>query len=147
MKVLIKYTHVPQDPLILMTNFFYELFQIDNYKLMNVCNQHVCDPTCYKIDIDSSKKCCKYGFPQPLINETHFDIETRLLHIKITNKWLNNTNPWILSTLRCNHDLKFITSSRKDSKSLIYYITSIYISHMYSLLQITLQHILGFTIG
>jgi hypothetical protein len=26
------------------------------------------------------KKLCMYGFPQPLINETHFNIETRFLH-------------------------------------------------------------------
>jgi hypothetical protein len=47
---------------------------------MNVYNQHVCDLTCYKISINASLKCCKYGFLQPLINEIHFDIETKLLH-------------------------------------------------------------------
>jgi hypothetical protein len=39
--------------------------------------------------------------------------------IKRTNKWLNNANPWILSSSRCNHDVKFITASGKDNKSLI----------------------------
>ncbi len=92
-----------------------------------------------------SKKLCKYGFPQPLVNETHFNIAMKLLHIKRIDKWLNNANPWILSTSRCNHDLKFVVTSGKDSKSLIYYITnyitktSIYISHMYSLLQIVVH--------
>jgi len=84
------------------------------------------------------KKLCKYGFLQPLVNETHFNIKTRLLHIKRTNKWLNVANPWILLPLRCNHDFKFIITSNKNSKSLIYFITktSIYTSHMYFLLQI-----------
>jgi hypothetical protein len=74
-----------------------------------------------------------------------FDNETKLLHIKITNKWLNNANPWILLTFKCNHDLKFIVTLGKDIKSLIYYIinyiteTSIYIMHIYSLLQIAVQ--------
>ncbi len=56
----------------------------------------------------------------------------------LKNKWLNNANPWILSTSRCNHNLKFITTSSKDNKSLNYYITKIfiYISHMYSLLKL-----------
>ncbi len=91
------------------------------------------------------KKLCRYGFSQPLVNETHFNIETRLLHIKRTDKWLNNANRWILSASRCNHDLKFIATFGKDSKSLIYYITnyitktSIYTSHMYSFLQIAVQ--------
>ncbi len=63
------------------------------------------------------------------------------MHIKRINKWLNNTNPWILLTSRCNHNLKFIVASSKDSKSSIYYITktSIYTPHMYSHLQISVQ--------
>jgi hypothetical protein len=31
---------------------------------------------------------------------------------------------WILLASRCNHDLKFIIASNKDSKSLSYYITN-----------------------
>ncbi len=49
---------------------------------MNICNWHPCNPTCYKIDVHTLKKLCKYGFPQPLVNETYLNIETRLLHIK-----------------------------------------------------------------
>jgi hypothetical protein len=45
---------------------------------MNICNQHVCNPTCYKTYVGVSKNLCKYGFPQPLINEIHFNIETRI---------------------------------------------------------------------
>jgi hypothetical protein len=48
---------------------------------MNICNRHVCNPTCYKTNVNMSKKLCMYGFPQPLINETHFNIETQFLHI------------------------------------------------------------------
>jgi hypothetical protein len=90
---------------------------------MNICNRHVCNPTCHKTYVDASKILCRYGFPQPLVNEIHFNIETRFPRIKRTNKWLNNANPWILSASRCNHDLKFIATFGKDSKSLIYYIT------------------------
>ncbi len=86
-------------------NTFHVLFNNDVCKLMNVCNHLVCNPTCYKLDIDASKKLCKYGFPQPLINKTHFDNHTELLHIKRIDKWINNANPWILLTFTCNHDL------------------------------------------
>jgi hypothetical protein len=63
------------------------------------------------------------------------------LHIKRINVWLNNTNPWILLASRCNCDLKFIKTSNKNSKSLFYYITkiSIYTTHMYSFLQISIK--------
>jgi hypothetical protein len=117
-------------PLDLEEKKFTKLFQNDIHKLMNIFNQHICNPTCYKIDVDVSKKLCRYGFPQPIVNETHFNIETRLLHIKRIDKWLNNANPWILLASRCNHDLKFIVAFGKDSKPLIYYITktSIYTS-------------------
>ncbi len=53
---------------------------------MKICNQCVCNPTCYKTNIDALKSLCKYGYLQPLINETHFNIEIGLLHIKkLTN--------------------------------------------------------------
>ncbi len=108
----------------------HELFQIANYKLMNMYN-----PGCYKTYINAFKEWCMYGFPQLVINEIHFDIEIGLLHIKRTNKWLN-ANPWISLASRCNHNLKFIIAFGKYSKSLVYYIidyitkTSIYTSHM-----------------
>jgi hypothetical protein len=127
-------------PLDTNENIFHELFDNDICKLMNVCNCRVCNLACYKSNIDASKKLCKYGFLEPLINTTHFDNDVGLLHIKRIDKWLNNANPWILSTSKCNHDLKFIVAFNKDNKSLIYYIidyltkTSIYITHMYFLL-------------
>ncbi len=36
---------------------------------------------CYKSDVDASKTLYRYNFPQILINKTHFDNDTRLLHI------------------------------------------------------------------
>jgi hypothetical protein len=93
--------------------------------------------------VDMLKNLCKYGFPQPLVNETHFNIEMRLLHIKTIDTWpLNNANLWILLVSKCSHDLKFMTTSSKENKSLIYYIIDyitnifIYTSHIYYLWQI-----------
>jgi hypothetical protein len=115
--VMTIYTHVPQDLLTQMktlsTNYLTMIYV--NY----ICNHHACNLACYKSNIDASKKLCRYGFPQPLINTTHFDNDIGLLHIKRNDKWLNNANPWILSTSKCNHDLKFIATLDKDNKSLI----------------------------
>jgi hypothetical protein len=36
-------------------NTFNKLFQNDMCNLINVCNRHVCNPTCYKIDVDTLK--------------------------------------------------------------------------------------------
>jgi hypothetical protein len=73
---------------------------------MNVCNHHTCNFGCYKLDVDVSKKLCR--FFQTLVNKTHFDNDTLLLHIKKLDKWLNNTNPWILLASKCNHGINFI---------------------------------------
>jgi hypothetical protein len=35
-------------------NIFHELFDNDVWKLMNICYRHVCNPTCYKSNIDAS---------------------------------------------------------------------------------------------
>jgi hypothetical protein len=50
---------------------FHQLIDKDVCKLMNVCNRQMCNPTCYKSDVDVSKKNCKFGFLQTLINKTH----------------------------------------------------------------------------
>jgi hypothetical protein len=48
---------------------------------------------------------------------------------------------------RCNHDLKFIATSGKDAKALVYYIidyitkNTLYTLHMYSFLQVVVQKI------
>jgi hypothetical protein len=83
-------------PLDTSINILDELFWNDVCNLINVCIQHVCNLVCLETNADTFKKLCRYNFPQPLINEIHFDNKTNLLHIKRTNKILNNANPWIL---------------------------------------------------
>jgi hypothetical protein len=58
-------------------NTFDKLFRNDVYNLINVCNRHVCNPTCYKTDVDTFKKLFRYKILQYLINETHIDNETK----------------------------------------------------------------------
>jgi hypothetical protein len=55
-------------PLDTNINIFNKLFQNDACNLINVCN-----PTCYKTNVDALKKLCRYNFLQPLINEIHFE--------------------------------------------------------------------------
>jgi hypothetical protein len=35
-----------------------------------MCNHHICVFACYKLDVDVSKKLCKYKISQTLINKT-----------------------------------------------------------------------------
>ncbi len=50
---------------------FKENFKQDVYKLINIC--YVCNHAYYKIINDILARLCKYGFPTPLMNKTHFD--------------------------------------------------------------------------
>ncbi len=43
-------------PLDLEEKTFTKLFQNDIHNLMNICNWHFCNPTCYKTNVDVSKK-------------------------------------------------------------------------------------------
>ena len=119
---------------------FEQIYQRDLYKSINTCNRHVYNLACYKNDKDAANKLCRYGFLHKIINETHFDNETKFLHIKQTNQWINNANPIVMVSCQCNIDLKFITTSGKDAKALVYYIidyiikNTLYTSHMYSFL-------------
>jgi hypothetical protein len=44
-------------------NAFDKLFQNDVCNLMNVCNQHVCNPIYYKINVHVLIKLCRYNSP------------------------------------------------------------------------------------
>jgi hypothetical protein len=50
-------------PLDTCMNAFDKLFQNDVCILMNVCNQHVCNPTYYKTNVHTLKKLCGYNSP------------------------------------------------------------------------------------
>jgi hypothetical protein len=69
-------------PLDIEDKTFPKLLQNDIYKLMNTCNRHVCNSTCYKTDGNASKKLCRYGLPQPLINEIHFNKLNKIITLE-----------------------------------------------------------------
>jgi hypothetical protein len=45
-------------PLNIEDKNFLKIFQNDIYKLMKICNQCVCNSTCYKTNIDALKSLC-----------------------------------------------------------------------------------------
>ncbi len=78
----------------------------------------MCNPTHYKnVNDDLTRLYSRYKFPTPLVEKTHFDKETNLLHLIKMNYWLNNANLWITMGCRCNHDFKLIATSGKDGKT------------------------------
>jgi len=50
-------------PLDTCMNALDKLFQNDVSNLMNVCNQHVCNPSYYKTNVNAFKKLCRYNSP------------------------------------------------------------------------------------
>ncbi|CAF0973458.1 unnamed protein product [Brachionus calyciflorus] len=106
---------------IFQKNFAKE-FNKDVFMLAKETNIHHCTHSCYK----TKAKTCRFGFGKsgkPKNLTTSFD-KNNILNIKRDHCFLNNFNPYILASLRCNHDIKWIEKSQKDSLSSIYYITN-----------------------
>jgi len=52
-------------------------------------------PTCFKYGSGQ----CRLRFPRTLIDESHMDPETGVIHIQRDHTWLNGFNPWICLSL------------------------------------------------
>ncbi|CAF0983083.1 unnamed protein product [Brachionus calyciflorus] len=115
-------THLKSSEIFDEINFNKEIF-----KLANETNIHNCTSACYK----NKKKTCRYGFGKDgkeLIQETNFD-SNNTLFLKRDHCFLNNFNPYILYSFRCNHDIKWIEKSKKESLASLYYITNYVTKH------------------
>jgi hypothetical protein len=56
---------------------------------MNICKWHKHNLGCHKNNKYSKIQLCTYRVPQYLINETHFEYDLKLLHIKeIMGGWI-----------------------------------------------------------
>ncbi|XP_066919049.1 uncharacterized protein [Clytia hemisphaerica] len=107
-------TKRPTDPS--SDNFEKELAD-DVNKLVKVANTHRHSFTCYKY---RKARECRFGFPRELQPETVITEDEILL--KRTNTIINNFNPILMTSIRSNHDIKFIPSG-KDGKSCVFYMT------------------------
>ena len=102
--------------------------------LVKVANMHQHSFSCYKY---RKSKDCRFNFPRELVPQSM--IKDDQIHLKRSNPNINNFNPIVMTSMRCNHDVKFIPSG-KDSKALVFYITEyttksqLSIHHMLSLI-------------
>ena len=87
-------------------------------KLVKVANIHSCRGTCFKY---GKNKKCRFEFPRELVPESK--IEENKIKLKRSHEMLNNYNPWIMTCIRSNHDIKFIPSG-KDGKDLAFYVSN-----------------------
>jgi hypothetical protein len=101
------------------TEFSTELYRISNLIAINR-NMHSHNPTCYKYSRGKRGKC-RFGAPWPL-HEISTINEDGILQLKRSHPAINNWNPIIAATMRCNHDISFIPTNAKFL-SLMYYIT------------------------
>jgi hypothetical protein len=101
-----------------------EQFQSELYKYSNLIaasrNMHTHSATCAKYQ-RGKQSHCRFGFPQKLVESSSID-DDGILQLKRSNRNVNNWNPVMAATLRCNHDVSFIPTNTKGL-ALIYYIT------------------------
>ena len=80
------------------------------------CVSHSCGPTCFK----NGHKTCRFNYPLPIVEVTGF--KDGVIQLKRHDSNCNNYNRTIISALRCNMDVKFVTNGA-DAKATIFYIT------------------------
>jgi hypothetical protein len=101
------------------TEFATELYRISNLIAINR-NMHTHNPTCYKYSRGKRGKC-RFGAPWPLHDLSTIN-EDGILLLKRSHPAINNWNPIIAATMKCNHDISFIPTN-SEFLSLMYYIT------------------------
>ncbi len=96
---------------------FAKRLKSDLKDLVPLVNTHSHMDSCYKYD---SKKC-RYGYPRPIV-ETSYVSETQEIFLKRLDERINNYEEYIMTSVRCNMDIKSIPSG-KDCRALAFYIT------------------------
>jgi hypothetical protein len=104
------------DPSVGMTPVQIRAMHLDEIRLGRCVQIHKCNACCFK----GGKQKCRFNFPRAIIKITSFKDGIVLSKRLDTN--CNNYNRAIMSVLRNNHDIKFLTTG-VDSKAAIFYIT------------------------
>ena len=63
---------------------------------------------------------CRFGYPRAIFQVTSF--KNGVIQLKRLDTNCNNHNRALLASLRCNHDIRFITNGA-DAKAAVFYIT------------------------
>ena len=104
-------------PVVLTDNDYQNALITDVNCLVKVAKMHQHSFSCYKY---RKSKDCRFNFPRELVLQSM--IKDDQIHLKRSHPNINNFNPIVMTSMRCNHDVKFIPSG-KDSKALVFYIT------------------------
>lgn len=94
-----------------------ELLEKDVADLVEAVQRHECRQVCHKYGHDSD---CRFGFPPVLQNTTFLDPETHSLKWRVLEADVNWYCPWLLTSIRCNHDLMFMFSGEGCKRAIIY---------------------------
>jgi hypothetical protein len=89
-------------------------------QLARACQYHHCDGRCWVYK--KGRKFCKRGAPWAMAADAWVS-ETGHWGPKRISGLMNNFNPTLLATLRCNHDIKLITQG-SATRNIIWYITN-----------------------
>ncbi|CAF0805820.1 unnamed protein product [Brachionus calyciflorus] len=101
----------------------FQNFSEEIIKLALEFNIHKCMNKCKKKP-HSNK--CRFNFGKigkPLVEKSYINEKNEVI-FKRDHPFINNFNPYILISLKCNHDIQWIESSKTSSLSKMYYITN-----------------------
>ena len=97
---------------------FEEKLYEDVNHLVKVANTHKCRSTCYKY---RKNQVCRFGYPRDIVPETQITDDNIIL-LKRLSQMINNYNPYIMTCIRSNHDIKFVPSG-KDGYNIAFYVS------------------------
>ncbi|KAE8220322.1 hypothetical protein CF319_g6139 [Tilletia indica] len=100
----------PDDP------SFKTVFQSDHHILGGDVQRHQCRTTCYK----GERKSCRFLYPHEINPQSHYDVETNSINLRIKDPTINWHNPTLLVATRHNHDLKAVQSGRSGVAAAAY---------------------------
>ena len=86
--------------------------------LVKVANTHSCRSTCYKY---RKNQVCRFGYPRDIVPETQITDDNIIL-LKRLSQMINNYNPYVMTCIRSNHDIKFVPSG-KDGYNIAFYVS------------------------
>lgn len=94
---------------------FEENLNEDVYKLVKVANTHSCRHKYRK------NKICRFGYPRDIVEESTIT-DVNIILLKRLREMVNNYNPYMMTCLRSNHDIKFVPSG-KDGYNIAFYVS------------------------
>jgi len=106
---------------------FAKALKMDAEQLVSPCQRHKHTFTCYKYYDQLRKRdptirrACRFKFGRKLVVTSSITAEGAILLRRLSH-YVNNYNTYMLTTMRCNHDISHLLGTDSNAMAAVYYI-------------------------